>query len=80
VIFIDRPATILILIVVVGSLAATEATEIIGVVVVRKAQWLTWFPARHGSSHNVSSTGTEGARSSSNSPAARRVPRAVTNN
>jgi hypothetical protein len=40
VILIDRPAAILVIIVVVGTLAATEATEIIRVVVVRKPQWL----------------------------------------
>jgi len=40
VIFIDRPATILIFVIVVGTLAATEATEIVRVVVVRKTQWL----------------------------------------
>jgi hypothetical protein len=40
VILVDRPATILIVIVVVGTLAATEATEIVRVVVVRKTQWL----------------------------------------
>jgi hypothetical protein len=40
VIFVDRPAAILIIIIVVGSFAATEATEIVRVVVVRKTQWL----------------------------------------
>jgi uncharacterized membrane protein len=40
VIFVDRPATIFVFIVIVGTLAATEATEIIRVVVVRKPQWL----------------------------------------
>jgi hypothetical protein len=40
VIFVDRPATIFVFVVVVGTLAATEATEIIRVVVVRKPQWL----------------------------------------
>jgi hypothetical protein len=41
VILIDRPATILVFVVVVGALAATEATaEIVRVVVVRKTQWL----------------------------------------
>jgi len=40
VIFIDRPATILVLVIIVGTLAATEATEIVRVVVVRKPQWL----------------------------------------
>jgi hypothetical protein len=40
VILVDRPAAILIVIVVVGTLAATEATEIVRVVVVRKTQWL----------------------------------------
>ena len=39
-VFVDRPAAILIIIVIVGSLAATEATEIIRFVVVRKTQWL----------------------------------------
>jgi hypothetical protein len=39
-ILIDGPATILIVVVVVGTLAATEATEIVRVVVVRKTQWL----------------------------------------
>ncbi|HJQ54262.1 MAG TPA: hypothetical protein VJ825_10510 [Gemmatimonadaceae bacterium] len=39
-IFVDRPAAILIIVVIVGSLAATEATEIVRVVVVRKTQWL----------------------------------------
>jgi hypothetical protein len=40
VIFVDRPAAILIIVIIVGSLAATEATEIVRVVVVRKTQWL----------------------------------------
>jgi hypothetical protein len=40
VIFVDRPATIFVFVVIVGTLAATEATEIIRVVVVRKSQWL----------------------------------------
>jgi hypothetical protein len=41
VILIDRPAAVFVFIVVVGTLAATEATtEIIRVVVVRKTQWL----------------------------------------
>jgi hypothetical protein len=40
VIFVDRPATVLIFVVIVGTLAATEATEIVRVVVVRKTQWL----------------------------------------
>ena len=39
-ILVDCPATILIFVIFVGSLAATEATEIIRVVVVRKTQWL----------------------------------------
>jgi hypothetical protein len=39
-IFIDRPATILVLVIVVGTLAATEATDFIRVVVIRKTQWL----------------------------------------
>ncbi|HEX2601262.1 MAG TPA: hypothetical protein VHL32_04040 [Gemmatimonadaceae bacterium] len=39
-VLIDRPAAILIIVIVVGSLAATEATEIVRVVVVRKTQWL----------------------------------------
>jgi len=40
VILIDRPATIFVFVVVVGTLAATEATEIVRVVIVRKTQWL----------------------------------------
>jgi hypothetical protein len=40
VILVDRPTTILVFVIVVGALAATEATEIIRVVVVRKPQWL----------------------------------------
>jgi len=40
VIFVYRPAAILVLVIIVGTLAATEATEIIRVVVVRKSQWL----------------------------------------
>jgi hypothetical protein len=40
VILIDRPATILIFVVVVRTLAAAEATEIIRIVVVRKPQRL----------------------------------------
>jgi len=40
VIFVDRPATVLVVVIVVGSLAATEATEIVRLVVVRKTQWL----------------------------------------
>ncbi|HET6761459.1 MAG TPA: hypothetical protein VFH13_05125 [Gemmatimonadaceae bacterium] len=39
-ILIYRPATIFIFVIIVGTLAATEATEIIRVVVVRKPQWL----------------------------------------
>jgi hypothetical protein len=40
VIFVDRPAAVLVLIVFVGTLAATEATEIVRFVVIRKTQWL----------------------------------------
>jgi len=40
VILIDRPATIFVFVVVVGTLAATEATEIVRVVIIRKTQWL----------------------------------------
>jgi hypothetical protein len=40
VIFIDRPATVLVFVIFVGTLAATEATEIIRLVVIRKTQWL----------------------------------------
>jgi hypothetical protein len=40
VILIDGPAAILVFIVVVRTLAATEATQIVRVVVVRKPQWL----------------------------------------
>jgi hypothetical protein len=41
VIFVDRPATILVFVIIVGTLAATEATtKVIGVIVVRKPQWL----------------------------------------
>jgi hypothetical protein len=40
VIFIDRPATVFIFIIFVGTLAATEATQIVRVVVVCKTQWL----------------------------------------
>jgi hypothetical protein len=40
VIFVDSPATVLIIVIVVGTLAATEATEIVRIVVVRKTQWL----------------------------------------
>jgi hypothetical protein len=41
VIFVDRPAAILVVVIVVGSLAATEATtDIVRLVVVRKTQWL----------------------------------------
>jgi len=47
VILVDRPAAILVVIIIVGSLAATEATEIVRLVVVRKTQWLHWFTARH---------------------------------
>jgi hypothetical protein len=36
VIFVDRPAAIFVLVVIVGTLAATEATEVVRVVVVRK--------------------------------------------
>jgi hypothetical protein len=39
-IFVDRPTAVLVFIVVVGTLAATEAPEIVRVVVVRKTQWL----------------------------------------
>jgi hypothetical protein len=40
VIFVDRPATVFVLIIIVGSLAATEAAEGVVVIVVRKSQWL----------------------------------------
>jgi hypothetical protein len=40
VILVYRPAAILVVVIVVGTLAATEATEFIRVVVVRKTQWL----------------------------------------
>jgi len=40
VIFVDCPAPIFVFVVIVGTFAATEATEIIRVVVVRKPQWL----------------------------------------
>jgi hypothetical protein len=40
VVLIYRPATVFIFVIIVGTLAATEATEIIRVVVVRKPQWL----------------------------------------
>jgi hypothetical protein len=54
VILIDRPAAVFVFVVVVGTLAATEATpEFIRVVVVRKTQWLHLFTARHGSSHRM---------------------------
>jgi hypothetical protein len=54
VILIDRPAAVFVFVVVVGTLAATEATaEIVRVVVVRKTQWLHWFTTRHDSSHRM---------------------------
>jgi hypothetical protein len=40
VIFIDRPAAIFVLVIIVGPLAATEATEIVWVVIVCETQWL----------------------------------------
>jgi hypothetical protein len=40
VIFVDRPAPVLVLVVFVGTLAATEATDIVRFVVIRKTQWL----------------------------------------
>jgi hypothetical protein len=40
VILVDRPATILVFVIVVGTLAATEATDLVRVVVIRKTQWL----------------------------------------
>jgi hypothetical protein len=40
VIFVDRPAAIFVFVIIVGTLAATEATEIVRVVIVRKTQWL----------------------------------------
>jgi hypothetical protein len=40
VIFINGPATVFIFVVVVRTLAATEATDFIRVVVIRKTQWL----------------------------------------
>jgi hypothetical protein len=40
VILVDGPAAVLVFVIIVGTLAATEATEIIRVVVVRKPQWL----------------------------------------
>jgi hypothetical protein len=40
VVLIYGPATVFIFVIIVGTLAATEATEIIRVVVVRKPQWL----------------------------------------
>jgi hypothetical protein len=58
-ILIDRPAAILVVIIIVGSLAATEATDIVRLVVVRKTQWLHWFTARHWSSHRMSARRTE---------------------
>jgi len=53
VILVDGPAAILVFVVVVGALAATEATEIIRVVVIRKTQWLHWFTARHDPSSRM---------------------------
>jgi len=41
VILVDGPATVLVLIIVVRALATSEATDVIGVVVVSKPQWLT---------------------------------------
>jgi hypothetical protein len=41
VILVDRPATIFVFVIVVGTLAATEATpEIVRVIVICKTQWL----------------------------------------
>jgi len=39
-IFVDCPTAVFVIIVVVGTLAATEATKIVRVIVVRKTQWL----------------------------------------
>jgi len=41
VILVDRPATIFVLVIIVGSLTATEAAESVVVIVVCKPQWLT---------------------------------------
>jgi hypothetical protein len=40
VIFVDRPAAIFVLVIIVGPLAATEATQIVVVVIVCETQWL----------------------------------------
>ncbi|MDQ3645606.1 MAG: hypothetical protein M3345_01570, partial [Actinomycetota bacterium] len=40
-VLVDGPAAVLVLIIVVRTLATSEATDIIGVVVVSKPQWLT---------------------------------------
>ncbi|MGH7652721.1 MAG: hypothetical protein ACREMS_12880 [Gemmatimonadaceae bacterium] len=39
-VFVDCPATVFVLIILIGTLAATEATEIVRVVVIRETQWL----------------------------------------
>ncbi|MFN2635559.1 MAG: hypothetical protein ABR585_00825 [Gemmatimonadaceae bacterium] len=52
-IFVDRPAAVFVLVVIVGPLAATEATKVVRVIVVRKTQWLHWFTARHWSSYGM---------------------------
>jgi len=41
VVFVDRPATVLVFIIVVGALAASESADIVGVIVIRKPQWLS---------------------------------------
>jgi hypothetical protein len=40
VVLIDGPSTVFIFVIVVGTLAATEATDFIRVVVICKTQWL----------------------------------------
>ncbi|HEU4747056.1 MAG TPA: hypothetical protein VFS56_01045 [Gemmatimonadaceae bacterium] len=39
-IFVDGPATVLVLVIVVRALATSKATDVIGVIVVGKSQWL----------------------------------------
>jgi hypothetical protein len=63
VVLIYRPPTIFVFVIVVGTLAATEATpDIVRVVVVRKTQWLHWFTARHESSHRMFSNALSSAQ------------------
>jgi len=40
VVFVDRPATVLVFVIVIGALAASESADVV-VIVIRKPQWLS---------------------------------------